>query len=368
MAGCRAEAERLAAQEAADRAAALPILSCVELVCRYPERRPFIIDGLLRQGETMNVIAAPKVGKSWLTLGLAIAVANGQPWLGKFPTRQGRVLIIDNELHPETSAHRLRTMANALKLADDAIANIDIVNLRGHLKDLYGLGAGLKLIEPGKYVLVAIDAFYRTLPLDTDENDNAAVAGLYNHLDSYADALGAGFSRVHHSSKGNQSGKSVTDVGAGAGAQSRAAATHVVLRPHEEDNAVVLDAAARSWPPVSSLCWRWDFPVWSPTPELDPASLRSDRPRRPKVEGQEPTKPLSVPWTAQRLADAVGTLDPRRLSALMEQAEALGLSERGAKELLKRASDNGDRQEIGALGSASPTARRHRTRCQVELK
>ncbi len=28
----------------------------------------------------------------------------------------------------------------------------------------------------------------------------------------------------------------------------------------------------------------------------------------------------------------------------------------------------GDRQEIGALGSASPTARRHRTRCQVELK
>jgi len=77
------------------------------------------------------------------------------------------------------------------------------------------------------------------------------VAGLYNLLDSYADALGAAFSLVHHSSKGNHSGKNVTDVGAGAGAQSRAADTHLVLRPHESDSAVVVEAAVRSWAPVS---------------------------------------------------------------------------------------------------------------------
>jgi len=350
----RAEAEQLAAQEAANRGAALPILTYAELVRRYPERRPFIIDGLLRQGETMNVIAAPKVGKSWLTLGLAIAVATGQLWLGKFPTRRGRVLIIDNELHPETSAHRLRMMAQALQLPEDAIANIDIVNLRGRLKDLYGLGAGLKLIERGTYILVIIDAFYRTLPLNTDENDNAAVAGLYNLLDSYADALGAGFTLVHHSSKGNQSGKSVTDVGAGAGAQSRAADTHVVLRPHEEDNAVVLDAAARSWPPVPSLCLRWDFPVWSPAPDLDPAALRPERPRRRTPERQEePHKSPAPPWTAKRFAEAFGKPEPQARGVILETALLVGLSDRKATELLKRAIEVGYLHSWRADGQAN---------------
>jgi len=158
----RAEAEALAAQEAA----ALPIMTCAQLVRRYPERRPPIIEGLLRQGETMNVIAAPKVGKSWLTLGQAFAVGLGQPWLGTFATHRGRVLIIDNELHPETSAHRLRVLAEALGLPLDEIADaVHVLNLRGRLANLRELGAGLRQIERGRYALAIIDAFYRTLPL-----------------------------------------------------------------------------------------------------------------------------------------------------------------------------------------------------------
>ena len=54
------------------------------------------------------------------------------------------------------------------------------------------------------------------MPAGADENDNATMAGLYNALDCYADALGAAFVNIHHSSKGDQSGKAVTDVGAGA--------------------------------------------------------------------------------------------------------------------------------------------------------
>src|SRR5262245_32894693 len=50
--------------------APVPILPCLELLRRYPDLRPAVIEGLLRQGETLNLIAAPKVGKSWLTLGL----------------------------------------------------------------------------------------------------------------------------------------------------------------------------------------------------------------------------------------------------------------------------------------------------------
>ncbi len=74
--------------------------------------------------------------------------------------------------------------------------------------------------------------------------------------------LNCSFVLVHHASKGNQSVKSVTDVGAGAGSQSRATDTHLVLRHHQEPGCVVVDAAVRSWPPIEPQCLRWSFPVW----------------------------------------------------------------------------------------------------------
>jgi RecA-family ATPase len=65
------------------------------------------------------------------------------------------------------------------------------------------------------------------------ENDNASMAAVYNAIDRYADRLGCCFVAIHHASKGSQAEKSVTDVGAGAGSMSRAADTHLILRPHE---------------------------------------------------------------------------------------------------------------------------------------
>ena len=82
------------------------ILPLGELVERYPKMKPVLIHGFLRRGETMNIIAPPKTGKSWLVTDLALSVATGTPWFG-FPCEKGKVLIIDNELHPETSANRI---------------------------------------------------------------------------------------------------------------------------------------------------------------------------------------------------------------------------------------------------------------------
>jgi azurin len=64
------------------------------------------------EGEIMNVIASPKMGKSWLVTDLALAVATGTPWLG-YPTHRGEVLIIDNELHGQTTANRIPKVAMA---------------------------------------------------------------------------------------------------------------------------------------------------------------------------------------------------------------------------------------------------------------
>ena len=233
------------------------------LIAAYPQLRQPIVGGLLRAGETANVIADPKRGKSWLAYGLALSVCTGIKWLDTFPCYPGRVLVIDNELHPATLAHRIPIVAEAMGIAADEYAeNLDVLCLRGQLLDLYGIALALEAVEPGTYHLVILDAFYRSLPAGTKENANEDSTALYNLIDKQTARLNCAWVNVHHASKGSQATKSVTDVGAGAGAQSRAADTHLILREHEEKGAVVLEAAVRSFQPVKPLCLKWEFPLW----------------------------------------------------------------------------------------------------------
>ena len=243
------------------------------LLDRYPKMRPVLIHGFLRLGETMNIIAPPKTGKSWLVTDLALSVATGTPWFG-FPCEQGRVLIIDNELHCETSASRIpKVIAERGFDIRNVGKNLSIVNQRGKLKSILDLGNKVEHYKREGYKLIIIDAFYRAMPVGTDENDNGAIAGIYNVLDRYAAEIGCAFVLIHHTSKGNQSLKAVTDVGSGAGSQSRAADTHVILRRHKEPDAVVMESVVRSFPSLDPVCLRWRWPLWYRDDGLNPADL-----------------------------------------------------------------------------------------------
>lgn len=320
----------------------LPIQTYGQLIRDFPQLRKPVIDGLLREGETMNVIASPKVGKSWLVTDLAIAVATGGTWLDQFICEPGNVLIIDNELHCETSANRLPKVARARGVADSKIADqIHIANIRGCLRDIHNLKRSLEGIAPETYKVIILDAFYRFMPRDTDENDNGAMANIYNDLDNLAAKLKCSFVLVHHSSKGNQSGKSVTDVGAGAGSQSRATDTHFVLRPHTQDGVVVLDAVVRSWRPVDPLCLRWAFPVWTPDWTLDPSELKQERPRKAR-EPKSEAEPKPALWDVDRFVETFISEEPVTKAKLRELAKSEpGLSWRRITDLCEIAEEDG---------------------------
>jgi hypothetical protein len=319
----------------------LPAKSVRDLIFQFPHLREPVIHGLLRQGETMNVIASSKTGKSWLVTDLALAVATGRPWLDAYPTERGNVLIIDNELHRETSAHRIPKVMEARGVRLEEVGeSVFVANVRGRLKDIVSLGTYFAEMQPGQYHLIILDAFYRFMPKDMDENDNGTMSQVYNYLDSYAAKIGCSFVLVHHSTKGNQSGKAITDVGAGAGSQSRATDTHLILRPHEEQDVVVLDAAVRSWPPIQPRCLRWTFPVWSLDDALDPADLRPERPRR-KPKPQPEAKRSEPAWDAERFTHAFVSQEPIKMLAIMQAAMDAGLSERKANRLLKQAEEDG---------------------------
>ena len=336
--------------------AALRPLPVRELMASHTTLRAPVIQGLLRRGETMNVIAPPKTGKSWLVLSLAMAVAAGRKWLDTFATVPGRVLVIDNELHPETIAHRIPQVAECLRIGMNEIAEtLHIQSLRGQLRDIFALGPYFETLGTNRYALVVLDAFYRCMPRDMDENDNGTMANIYNHLDALAERYGCAFVLIHHATKGSQAGKAVTDVGAGAGSQSRATDTHLVLRPHEEPGAAVLDAAVRSWPPIEPLTLRWLFPVWKVAPELDPTQLRIERPRRAKA-GVKPAEPPPPSWDVDQFVAVFLSDEPATKAELRQRAlDQPGLSWRRVADLLELGQRQGVIERVKLPGQGGPT-------------
>ena len=210
---------------------------------------------------------------------MGLAVADGFPWLDAFECEQGRVLLIDAELHKETIAHRLPMAAEATGASADYADRIDVWSVRGKGVDLCNIGSAILALPRDRHSLVIADAWYRFLPPGISENDNAAVTSLYNLIDSYTAHLNAAWVNIHHTSKGDQSQKGVTDVGSGAGSQSRAADTHLIIRPHEEEDVAVLEGVVRSFPPLDRLAIRFDFPAWFLDREADPNAIRRTRDR-----------------------------------------------------------------------------------------
>ncbi len=306
---------------------------------RFPEMRPVLIDGFLRIGETMNIIAAPKTGKSWLVTQLAICVASGTEWFGHVCVA-GKVLLIDNELHEETSANRIPLVVEAMRKVDPNLPNvddmIDVWNLRGKWKSIADLAVWLPKFKEAGYRMIVIDAFYRALPKDTDENDNGSIASIYNLIDTFARKVGCSFVLIHHTSKGNQSQKSITDVGAGAGSQSRAADTHLILREHKDDGFLVLEAVVRSFPRQEPIVLQKAFPLMLPDYERNPEDLAGKSEVGVKKDDPPPAE------IAKRLAELVDPDHPQAKGVFIDTVKtAYGLMEKTAKLAVERAITDG---------------------------
>lgn len=127
----------LGEQAKKDEPPSLQFLTARELLRQYRNMKEPLIDGLLRREEIMNIVAAPKTGKSWLVMQLTLALVTGGTWCGHECTAS-RVLLVDNELHRETLSCRLHRVASAMGISDDdeVLDRLTILSQRGAEKDI----------------------------------------------------------------------------------------------------------------------------------------------------------------------------------------------------------------------------------------
>lgn len=180
---------------------------------RFPERR-WIVEGLLKQRETVLIHAPTGLGKTWYVWSLAVAAAAGASFAkGMYSSPQvSRVLIVDGEMDTEDLQERLKVVCEVCGTSEADIGE----NLRVIPRQSQKPGADfldldkdewqkdmLKEIRNGGYDLVVFDNL-STLAKVEDENAASSFDWLCDFTASLKQ-LGAASIFVHHSRK-NASG------------------------------------------------------------------------------------------------------------------------------------------------------------------
>jgi len=76
-----------------DQNNSMPILTAAELMkLEFPPPQ-WLVEGLLPEGLTV-LSGAPKVGKSWLSLQIALSVTTASPLFGRAPASEKDVLLL----------------------------------------------------------------------------------------------------------------------------------------------------------------------------------------------------------------------------------------------------------------------------------
>lgn len=127
----------------------------------------FAVDGLLPEGLAF-MCGAPKLGKSWMALGLSIAIASGGRALGSIPVQAGEALYLALEDSPRRLQSRLKTL---LGLYEDAPAGLHLETEWPRLDEGGTDKLDAWLDEHPEARLVLIDVWPRIRPRVTKRTD-----------------------------------------------------------------------------------------------------------------------------------------------------------------------------------------------------
>ncbi len=172
--------------------------------------REYLLEPLIREGESMMLWAAPGVGKTMVALSIALAVAGGGRFLAWAAPKPCKVLYVDGEMHLADLQDRLRSLATTIPGFDVGAARGNLTVLARQDQDPEADFPDLATDEGQAFILdkarreefslVILDNFSVLADVD-DENDAAAMSPVLAFLMRMKQANVATM-LLHHSSKG----------------------------------------------------------------------------------------------------------------------------------------------------------------------
>lgn len=276
-----------------------------------PEESPELISGILRQGCKMILIGESKAGKTCMSQQLAVCIATGTPWLGKWSCQKGKVLYINLEVEEASLFKRFAKMYEALGIPfnEETTSNIISWNLRGKALPLELLAA--KIIRRCRNMedlkMIILDPLYKVQ--NGDENSAEAISKFCNALDRIAHETGAAIVYDHHNPKGHASAeRKAIDRGAGSGVFARdadALASLSFLDPSQEvqesikaqldsgEKPMQIEFVLRDFPDIKPVNLFFKFPVHyiDKTGSLNGVPLEGSREANLQKSGKRDGKP-----------------------------------------------------------------------------
>ena len=185
-----------------------------------PPLKEELIPGILRLGHKMLIAGPSKAGKSFMLIGLAIAIAEGGEWLG-MKCRQGRVSYINLELDRPSCLGRFKEVYDRLGIKPEHTNNLNVWNLRGKSVPMNKLSQIIiHRFKDRNYSAVIIDPIYKVIT--GDENNATEMSQFCSYFDQIATELDASVIYCHHHSKGASSKYSnAADRSSGSGVFAR---------------------------------------------------------------------------------------------------------------------------------------------------
>jgi hypothetical protein len=185
---------------------ALNLVSLADHLSRPDTSIPWIVEGLLVEGERCIVFGEAGSQKSWLLLDMAISIATGEDWLGHFKIPTARhVLYVDEEQSERLLTKRLKQLVHGRTMRPAPAAPLQTLSHEGVRFTKDGAQGLLTKLDQGGFdpEVVIVEALARVL--EGNENEGEDVSAFWRHLEPLRKA-GKTVIISHHMRKPNPMG------------------------------------------------------------------------------------------------------------------------------------------------------------------
>lgn len=304
------------------RAHTLPTLNARDLMAATYPAPKYAVPGLIAEGLNL-LVGAPKLGKSWLVLGVSVAVASGGHVLGKIKVNQGRVLYFALEDNPRRLQSRLETVLKDAPAPDLLEIGTTLPTLDKGGVDV--IRAWLEAHQDAR--LVIVDTLARVKPAASKagnayDSDSAALGP----LQSLALEHGVAIILVHHTRKSDA--VDVFDTVSGSTGLTGIADATLILRRARAETGATLHVTGRDIEEQAhALTFDAGLGAW--TIAGDASTFAAINPQRRQILEAMAIDP-GRSWQPREVAIVLGESGTDRVRKLVQGLREVGLVVRQA--------------------------------------